>query len=124
MDGDNESFQVKKSTIWKILTGIFGILFVASLFTGGFGLGSDKGTGSVVAPTAPVPGAPGEVDPNLRQDVKYDDAPMKGEKNAKVTIVEFSDFQCPFCGRFYEQTWPQLQKEYIGMAFCMNYSGF
>lgn len=115
MSEDNESFQVKKVTIWKILTGIFGVLFVVSLFTEGFGLGSDSGTGSaVIAPTAPLPSAPsGEVDPNIRQDVKYDNAPVKGEKNAKVTIVEFSDFQCPYCGRFYEQTLPSIQKDYI-----------
>ena len=30
-------------------------------------------------------------------DVKVGDAPVTGNKNAKVTIVEFSDFQCPFC---------------------------
>ncbi len=114
MSEDNESFQVKKSTIWKILTGIFGVLFVVSLFTGGFGLGSDEGTGSaVVVPTAPLPSAPGEVNPNIRQDVKYDDAPVKGDKDAKITIIEFSDFQCPFCGRFYEQALPSIQKEYI-----------
>ena len=39
------------------------------------------------------------------------DAPMKGPANAKVTIVEFSDFQCPFCSRV-EPTITQLMKEY------------
>ncbi len=48
---------------------------------------------------------------NIKVDVKGD--PFKGNKDAKVTIVEFSDFQCPFCSRFYEQTFPQLEKEYI-----------
>ncbi|MBI4159115.1 DsbA family protein [Candidatus Woesearchaeota archaeon] len=111
---EDESFQVKKITIWKLLTGIFGVLFVVSLFTGGFGLGTNEGTGAVVAPAAPLPSAPpGEVNPNIRQDVKYDGAPVIGDKDAKVTIIEFSDFQCPFCGRFYEQTLPSLQKEYI-----------
>jgi protein-disulfide isomerase len=32
-------------------------------------------------------------------DIAPGDAPIRGAKNAKVTIVEFSDFQCPFCGR-------------------------
>lgn len=32
-------------------------------------------------------------------DVKYDGAPMMGGANAKVTVVEFSDFQCPFCAK-------------------------
>jgi protein-disulfide isomerase len=40
-------------------------------------------------------------------------APSLGEKTAKVTIVEFSDFQCPFCGRYATQTMPQLLDEYV-----------
>ncbi|MBI2573521.1 thioredoxin domain-containing protein [Candidatus Woesearchaeota archaeon] len=39
--------------------------------------------------------------------------PIKGNTNAPVTIVEFSDFECPFCGKFFEETYPQLEKEYI-----------
>lgn len=39
------------------------------------------------------------------------DAPMKGPANAKVTIVQWSDFQCPFCSRV-EPTITQLMKEY------------
>jgi protein-disulfide isomerase len=32
-------------------------------------------------------------------DVQVGDAPTMGDKNAKVTVVEFSDFQCPFCAK-------------------------
>ena len=39
--------------------------------------------------------------------------PVKGQENAPVTIVEFSDFECPFCGRFYSETLSQIEKEYI-----------
>ncbi len=37
----------------------------------------------------------------FKNPVKIDlgEAPIKGKKDAKVTIVEFSDFQCPFCQR-------------------------
>jgi protein-disulfide isomerase len=40
-------------------------------------------------------------------------APVKGEANAKVTVVEFTDYQCPFCSRYFRQTWPQLDADYV-----------
>lgn len=40
-------------------------------------------------------------------------APVKGRADAPLTIVEFSDFQCPFCGRHFTQTMPQIVQEYI-----------
>lgn len=36
-----------------------------------------------------------------------------GDPNAPVVIVEYSDFQCPFCRRHFQETWPQLKAEYI-----------
>jgi len=45
--------------------------------------------------------------------INLDGAPSLGEKNAKVTLVEFSDFQCPFCKRYSEQTFPQIVSEYV-----------
>ncbi len=45
--------------------------------------------------------------------VSIDNDPILGDKNAPVTIIEFSDYECPFCKRHFEQTLPQLVKEYI-----------
>lgn len=42
-----------------------------------------------------------------------DDDPVKGSENAKIIIVEFSDFQCPFCAKFFRETLPLIQKNYI-----------
>ncbi|OGG14788.1 hypothetical protein A2773_06840 [Candidatus Gottesmanbacteria bacterium RIFCSPHIGHO2_01_FULL_39_10] len=45
--------------------------------------------------------------------VELGGSPVRGDKNAKVTIVEFSDFQCPFCVRAHP-TMKQVLKEYEG----------
>lgn len=45
--------------------------------------------------------------------ISTDDDPSKGSEDAKVTIVEFSDYQCPFCGRFARDTLPLIVSEYV-----------
>lgn len=39
--------------------------------------------------------------------------PVVGQADAPVLMEEFSDFECPFCKRFHDQTWPLLKKEFI-----------
>jgi len=38
---------------------------------------------------------------------------VKGDLNAPVTIIEFSDFECPYCARFFEQTLPLIEENYV-----------
>ena len=38
---------------------------------------------------------------------------FKGDPDAPVTIIEFADFQCPYCGRFFAQTEPQINEQYM-----------
>lgn len=45
--------------------------------------------------------------------ISADDDPIIGDPDAPITIIEFSDFQCPFCERFNSQTLPLLHEEYI-----------
>jgi protein-disulfide isomerase len=45
--------------------------------------------------------------------VSVKDAAVYGKADAKVTIVEFSDYQCPFCARYSRETFPQIDREYV-----------
>lgn len=47
------------------------------------------------------------------RNVSIGDSPIKGSKDARVTIIEFSDYECPFCGRYFQETYAQLKKDYI-----------
>jgi protein-disulfide isomerase len=47
----------------------------------------------------PAPAARPQVDPNKVYDIPIGTSPVKGPADAKVTLVEFSDFQCPFCAQ-------------------------
>lgn len=54
------------------------------------------------------------VDPyqDNRSKISVDGAPTRGSANAPVTIVEYLDFQCPFCGRAYKTMEEQILKQY------------
>jgi protein-disulfide isomerase len=111
-----ESITIKKDSLWKGAAFVFAALFVISLFTGGFGLGKDgtgaQTTGAAVAPTN-TPPATQPAPPVAAVKVSIDDDPILGKKDAKITMVEFSDYQCPFCEKFWSETLPQVKKDYI-----------
>lgn len=111
----------KKSTPTGIIIALVAVVAVAAFFAGLYfsNLDSDQITKSdlddaisrieskignnLPSPTLPL------------QPIKIslDDDPIRGNPDAPITIVEFSDYQCPFCARFYAQTLPLLLEEYI-----------
>jgi len=124
---DEEKITVNKSTYNNMLKGLIAAVAIAA-FVGGYSLGtfdnSDSGLSGEelkeilsdieINAVAPQPvQQPGQ--PSAPQIIKVsiDDDPFKGDEDAPVTIVEFSDFQCPFCGRFYEQTLPSIIENYV-----------
>ncbi len=93
------------------------ILVISSFFLGSLTTKVrylEKGGASSVAGTQTQPiqeqTAPA---PLVKVDVEIGHLPILGNKNAKVTLVEFSDFQCPFCKRFFDDALTQIKKEYI-----------
>jgi protein-disulfide isomerase len=40
-------------------------------------------------------------------------APSKGNETARYTLIEFSDYQCPFCSRYVRDTLPLIERDYI-----------
>jgi len=123
---DDTKITIKKSTYNNMLKGIVTAIAIAA-FVGGYSVGtfdnSEFGVSSEELKeilseikTTPVPqpiqqpSQPGA--PQLFR-VSIDDDPVKGNPNAPVTVIEFSDFQCPFCSRFFKQTLPQLEENYI-----------
>jgi protein-disulfide isomerase len=44
-----------------------------------------------------------------------------GPANSKVTVVEFTDFECPFCGRFHTDSGKQIRKDYVDAGKSVRY---
>jgi len=41
------------------------------------------------------------------------DGRVRGDPNAPVTLIEYSDFTCGYCGKFFRETWPRLAAKYV-----------
>lgn len=61
----------------------------------------------------PQQGANQPQQPAQKQNVAVGHFPVKGNQDAKVTIVEFADFRCPFCEQFFTNTESQVFKDYV-----------
>jgi protein-disulfide isomerase len=113
-DKEPELISIKKSTYHKLIVGLIVAITVAAFFAG-FGLGSetDKDSNDDTGQTS-IKQPQSQTNPSSTIiSVSLDDDPVKGDPNAPITIVEFSDFQCPFCARFFTETLPLIEKNYI-----------
>ncbi len=105
--GRSDSITIRKDALWKystfVLIGVV-ILLLALFMLPGKGTTRNIDVNNPSPTAGPTPSA---------VEVSADDDPVLGDKNAKVTIIEFSDYQCPFCRKFWQDTLPSIEKDYI-----------
>lgn len=78
---------------------------------------------TLLAARPPAPSPAAKAAAVVPQAVALDltNRPFRGSKDAPVTIVEFTDYECPFCSRHAQQTLPQIEKEYIATGKVKYY---
>jgi protein-disulfide isomerase len=117
-----ETITFKRSHFYSILV-IFA--FAVGVLVGYMAWGRNSGIAAQPqsqANTAPTP-ASGQVveapvtpeqQPYVRYDIPTEGFPSLGPDDAPIIIVEFSDYQCPFCQRFHDETYRPLLDAYPG----------
>ena len=126
MAKENSSSPYSLQNTIKVVNNNFGLLFLgAALLLLGFVFGSlwtenrmmaKGGVPSAGNQAAAQPAAPQEAQPLSDADwkeVQENGVFTVGDKNAKVTMVEFTDYQCPFCSRHYTETHGKLMTDYV-----------
>ncbi|MEK0346606.1 MAG: thioredoxin domain-containing protein, partial [Nitrosopumilus sp.] len=118
---NNEKISVKKSTFNGLIIGLIVVIGVAAFFAGSYITNLNSNQISEEDLEAAIAKLELKIlqnqlpteQPNLSMKISVDNDPIIGNPDAPITIIEFSDFQCPFCARFYTQTLPLIHEEYI-----------
>ena len=118
---DNQKISIKKSTFNGLIVALIGIAIIATFFAGMYVSNFDSNQVS----EEELQEAISKLELKLLQNqlptgqptpivkISADNDPIIGDPNAPISIIEFSDFQCPFCARFHIQTLPSILEEYV-----------
>lgn len=90
-----------------VLAGFLPVVFLLGLGLGWLLWGADS-------PSNEQANQPAATAPVRRIAVEVGDSPALGPADAPITIVEFSDYECPFCARWHQQVYKRLMQEYEG----------
>lgn len=119
--GNTEKISVKKSTFNGLVIGLIVIVGIAAFFAGSY----TSTLNSNQVSQEDLEEMMAKLELKMLQNrlpseqakppikISADDDPIIGNPDAPITIIEFSDFQCPFCARFHVQTLPSIYEEYI-----------
>ncbi|MFN7991835.1 MAG: thioredoxin domain-containing protein [Candidatus Micrarchaeia archaeon] len=121
MADEKDSITMSKDTLYGVVIVGLAALLVLSVLTQGFGIVKSPAVQpSAAQPTAAAqPSAAAQptaaAQPSAVGQLSVDPGklPVLGQAGAPVTLVEFSDFQCPFCERLYTQALAQIKTNYI-----------
>ena len=84
-----------------------------AMLTGGSQQVAQQGAPTPAQQQAAQPGTQQPTTPSAPVDVSMGHFPLLGDAKAKVTVVEFADFRCPFCERFYTSDEKNIIKDYV-----------
>src|SRR5512141_2475560 len=111
-----ETFTFKRSHFYAVITVFaFAVGVLLGYVVWGFNPSGGQGISQTAAQVAgPVVEAATEAPQYKRYDIPTDGFYSLGPKDAPITIVEFSDYQCPFCRRWHQEVYQPLLAAYPG----------
>lgn len=117
----DQQITVNKSTYNRLIIAIISVAIV-SAFLVGYVVGGETAEPKeviireVVRDSQTRQTTQEQFGPQIIRNISIDDDPMKGDPDAPITIIEFSDFQCPFCAKFHQSTLPLIEQNYISIG--------
>jgi protein-disulfide isomerase len=114
--GEEDIVKFKRSHFYAVLTVLaFSVGVLLGYVVWGYDPDGEQAQQSAAQPAGPVAEAPAAEQPQfVRYDIPDEGYPSIGPADAPITIVEFSDYQCPFCRRWHEEVYEPLLSAYPG----------
>ncbi len=109
MSPDTHS-SATSSPWFAVSTGLIGLIVGYGLSTA---IAGPSGPAAPSAPSAPSAAVVDDAPAVAADPADVDDDPVQGDASATVTLIEFTDYECPFCGRHYNDTYKQIKTNYI-----------